>query len=145
MKLQSKTNELPEYLHGRKASEVFLEYAMPAINMLLEGTGNKLNIKELENMLVIPSCIWNKVVAETDTNTNIDNSVTDILLQVDQILRHNIPPGGEEWLHFLRQRKIIDFKKYHYYIKYTVHRKNNNELGVQVEHAPANYNNVVKF
>lgn len=145
MIIQSKTNELPEYLHGRKASEVFLEYAMPAIDMLLEETGNKPSVKELEKMLVIPSCIWNKVVAEIDTNINRDNSVTDLLLQVDQILHHNIPPGGEEWLYFLRQRKVIDFKKYHYYIKYTVHRKNNNELGVKVEHTPANYNNVVKF
>ena len=145
MIIQPKINELPEYLHGRKASEVFLEYAMPAINMLLKDTGNKLSAKELETMLVIPSCIWNKVIAETDITINRDNSVTDLLLQVDQILHDNIPSGGEEWLHFLRQRKVIDFKKYHYYITYTVHHKNNNELSVEVKHTPVNGNNVVKF
>ena len=31
------------------------------------------------------------------------------------------------------------------HITYTVHRKNNNELSVQVKHTPAHGNNVVKF
>lgn len=45
--------ELTPYLHNRKASEVFLEYAEPYLQILLEEIDDIPSNKKLEKILII--------------------------------------------------------------------------------------------
>lgn len=135
MKQSLNDKELPAYLHGRKASEVFLEYATPMMNIALESIDHKPSIKEIEKILRVPCCIWNMMVAETDPH---NSRIKDELQQIDKILHHNIPPTADQLLHFMQQRKKTDFKQYRYYLaSCEVYKKSNIEIGVRVQHMPA--------
>lgn len=108
------------FLKKRKASEVFLDYAMPYLNIILNEIEHQPSTMDLENILRLPWCIWNKIVAEVELKQEIS-----ILL--DQALRlyyYNIPPGREQLIEELKARKRRDFKQYNYYLgRYQVYSK----------------------
>jgi len=124
--------KLPTYLHGKKASEVFMEYSSPCVNILAEEMGRAANIIELEKILRLPWYIWNKVIAESDSKDRLKG----LLQQVRNIYRYNMAPGAEQLMQDLEERKRTTFKLYKYYlVEYKVYKKNNGELMVSLQHA----------
>lgn len=126
--------ESPVYLQGRKASEVFLEYAAPVISLILEEMGRPLSIEEYDKLLKLPWYLWNKIISETDTKDNL----VSLLKQMDNIYHNNMPFGAEQLIRFMEERKRTDFKQYKYYLgKYEVYKKSNGEVTIRIQHIPA--------
>jgi hypothetical protein len=113
--------ELAPYLHNRKASEVFLEYAEPYLQILLKERDDIPSNKELEKILKLPWCIWNKVVSEEKDPGKV---LADLLKYADSVYTYNMPPGAAKLMEDLKQRKKTDFKQYKYFLgNYKVYKK----------------------
>jgi len=99
-------NKLPKELKGRKASEVFLEYANPYIEMYLEEKG-KASLDEIEDVLKLPWMVWNAVTMQ-GKNQKID-FMTSIRLAIK-----NMPIGAGVLIESMKERKLKKFAKYRY-------------------------------
>lgn len=91
---------------GRKASEVFLEFADPLLEIYLAEKGGA-TLTEIEEILRLPWVIWNAVVMQ---NTN---SKIDFMASIRLAIR-NIPEGAVMLIEAMRERKLKDFAKYQY-------------------------------
>ncbi len=126
-------NQLPPHLKGRKASEVFMEYVEPFLTKLLsdrvdKGINTTPSIEEFEQILRVPWCIWNAIVAETVPNNKIN-----FLEWIDSLVSH-MPPSLKELLDFMKKRKRSHFDQYRYFLGiYKFYYDQNNELRVRVE------------
>lgn len=99
-------NTLPKELKGRKASEVFLEYANPYIQMYLKEKG-KATLDEIEEMLKLPWIVWNAVIMQEKKN-KID-FMTSIRLAIK-----NLSVGANALVESMLERKLKKFSKYCY-------------------------------
>lgn len=123
--------KLSVFLQKRKASEVFVDYAMPYLNIILNDIEHEPSTTDLENILRLPWCIWNKVVAESD----LKQELSILLEQALRLYYYNIPPGGEQLIEDLKTRKRKKFKQYNYYLgRYQVYSKSNGTLIIKVEY-----------
>lgn len=113
--------ELAPYLHNRKASEVFLEYAESYLQILLEERDDIPSNKELEKILKLPWCIWNEVVSEEKDPGPV---LADLLKYAYSVYTYNMPPGAAKLMEDLKKRKKTDFKQYKYFLgNYKVYKK----------------------
>lgn len=99
-------NTLPKELKGRKASEVFLEYANPYIQMYLKEKG-KASLDEIEEMLKLPWIVWNAVIMQ-EKKDKID-FIASIRLAIK-----NVSVGANALIDSMLERKLKKFAKYHY-------------------------------
>ncbi len=102
---KQKDEELPSLLRGKKASEVFLEYAMPLINNF--DIGNNCDLKDIHMALEIPWLVWNACVFESSKNKN-----TKMMLEIKQQSKND--KKLMELISFFEQRKKISFADYNY-------------------------------
>ncbi len=125
--------ELAPYLHNRKASEVFLEYAEPYLQILLKERDDIPSNKELEKILKLPWCMWNKVVSEEKESGKV---LADLLKYADSVYTYNMPPGAAELMEDLKTRKRIKFNQYKYFLgNYKVYTKNE-IVTLNIQHYP---------
>src|SRR6185437_2407988 len=94
---------LPPELKNRKGSEVFMEYVEPFLNALVLDRAQKNiydlpSIQELENILRLPWCIWNAIIAENNLNNEIN------FLQLIDTLASNMPPSVKGLLDMMKKR-----------------------------------------
>lgn len=128
-----KNQPLHPLLKNRKVSEVFMEYTEPFLHALLldrvqKGIDDLPSIQELENVLKMPWCIWNAIVAESVMNNEIN------FLQMIDILASHMPPSIKGLLEMMKKRKRDDFEQYQYYLgNYQVYYDQNNELRIKIE------------
>lgn len=99
-------NTLSKELKGRKASEVFLEYVNPYIQMYLEEKG-KATLDEIEEMLKLPWIVWNAIIMQ-DKKSKVD-FMTSIRLAIK-----NLPAGANMLIESMIDRKLKEFAKYRY-------------------------------
>lgn len=128
--------ELPTYLHGKKASDVFLEYAEPVISISLADMDREPTIIEVDKILKLPWYIWNKVVDQFSDSKNIN--IRKLLEQMQKVYNYNMPPGARELMNSMEERKKTEFKQYQYYVaQCEVYKKSNNEISVRLSHIQA--------
>jgi hypothetical protein len=97
---------LPKELKGRKASEVFMEYANPYIEMYLEEK-KKATLDEIEGVLKLPWIVWNAVVMQGN------NQKIDFMASIRLAIR-NLPAGAVMLIESMKERKLKKFAKYQY-------------------------------
>ena len=127
-------NQLPPYLKGRKASEVFMEYVEPFLQTLLldrtdRGLHNKPTLQEFESVLRMPWFIWNAIVSQSDPGNKID-----LLAQMNSLIPPHIPDSTKRLLDYMKRRKRSHFGQYQYYLgKYKLYYGQNQEVRLQIE------------
>lgn len=92
----NKILNLPASFHGKKVSQVFLDFAMPLVNEFADDL-NSLN--ELEHALKVPWTVWNMV--ETGTIKELKKSAIK-------------DKNFKTMINFFEKRKINDFANYKY-------------------------------
>lgn len=97
---------LPKELKGRKASEVFLEYANPYMQMYLKEKG-KATLDEMEEMLKLPWIVWNAVTMREKKNK------IDFMASIRLAIR-NSSAGVNALIESMLERKLKKFAKYRY-------------------------------
>jgi len=95
---------LPKELKGRKASEVFLEYANPYIQMYLK---EKATLNEIEEMLKLPWIVWNAVIMQEKKNK------IDFMASIRLAIK-NSSAGANALIESMLERKLNKFAKYRY-------------------------------
>ena len=95
---------LPKELKGRKASEVFLEYANPYIQMYLK---EKATLNEIEEMLKLPWIVWNAVIMQEKKNK------IDFMASIRLAIK-NSSVGANALIESMLERKLNKFAKYRY-------------------------------
>jgi hypothetical protein len=98
---------LPKELQGRKASEVFLEYASPWLETYLEEV-SKATLEEIEYILKVPWLIWNAMVMKNDSNQKVD-----YLASLNLLLK-GAPLKVKKLTDSMKRRKRTTFSKYNY-------------------------------
>ena len=94
-------------MHGRKASEIFLEYVQPYLVLCFDPEYEQ-SIKKIEQGLKTPWMIWNACVMAESPNEKID-----FLLSI-RLLLNNQPEPMKELTEFLIARKKRLFHEYQY-------------------------------
>ena len=126
-------NRLPPELKGKKASVVFMEYVEPFLNTLVldraeQGVEQDFTIEELQEILRVPWCIWNAIIAEKDPRQKID-----FFAWMDRLLKH-IPASTRNLLDFMKSRKRNSFGQYEYYLgDYKLYHGEEGDLRIRVE------------
>ena len=100
-------NTLAAHLKGRKASEVFLEYADPCLRIGIEQIGRATS-EQIEQILQIPWMIWNACVIKDDPTQKVD------FMASIHLLSRNHPDEAKAFIKNMEKRKKTLFKKYHY-------------------------------
>jgi len=100
----NKMKALPKELKGRKASEVFLEYANPYIQMYLK---EKATLNEIEEMLKLPWIVWNAVIMQEKKNK------IDFMASIRLAIK-NSSVGANALIESMLERKLNKFAKYRY-------------------------------
>lgn len=99
-------NTLPKELKGRKASEVFLEYANPYIQMYLKEKG-KATLDEIEEILKLPWIVWNAVIMQEKKNK------IDFMASIRLAIK-NLSVGANTLIESMLERKLKKFARYRY-------------------------------
>jgi hypothetical protein len=99
---------LPKALKGRKASEVFKEYAEPYLEMCIQGAAMRPSLKEIEVMLKIPWLIWNATVLK-----NRSGQIIDFWASIRLLLKGQ-PIEIKKIIDLMQERKQTLFKQYDY-------------------------------
>src|SRR5258708_7806826 len=100
-------NKLKKQLNGKKASEVFNEYAAPVLEIYLQDS-REANIEEIEQVLQMPWLIWNAMVIKEDPNNKLD------YLASIKLLLKDAPLEIKKLIEFMCERKKTLFKQYNY-------------------------------
>jgi hypothetical protein len=98
---------MSEHLQGRKASEVFLEYADPFLRLGLEQLGRG-TLEQIEQILQIPWTIWNACILQNDPNQKVD-----FMASIRLLLRRQ-PGEAKLFIEQMKERKKMLFAKYNY-------------------------------
>jgi hypothetical protein len=119
-------NEEPA-LHGKKVSDVFLDYLEPILKTLVAEQPNA-TFEEYDLTLRVPWMAWNAVVLqETKPDT------TDYLKMIDQMLVGQ-PPLMRGLFEFWVRRKLTLFSKYKYMIgEYRTYKREDGEIRFSAE------------
>lgn len=99
-------NKLPKELNGRKVSEVFLDYAMPLIESVVNK--NVSNLEEVQAALRIPWIVWNSCVLKTSKNKKKNNFANELKKITDTEKEFQL------MVSFFTQRKENDFSEFNY-------------------------------
>lgn len=119
-------------LKGKKVSDVFQDYMEPFLKVLLldrieHGIHDVPSIEELDKVAIVPWCVWNAVIAESDHNNKID-----YFAMIDSSISH-MPISVKTFLSQLETRKRREFNQYQYYFRaYKFYYNQQNELRLRV-------------
>lgn len=102
----NKVNTLPKELKGRKASEVFIEYANPYLQTHLEEEG-KLIPDQIETMFKLLWTVWNAVIMQDEQNK------IDFMASIRLSIK-NLSMGPNMLIESMIERKLKKFAKYRY-------------------------------
>ena len=98
-------NKVHSILNGKKISDIFNEYASPAIELYMDDAGytslDEVSIAEIDQILRLTWLIWNAVVAKGKNTIDYLGSIT--------LLTKNTPTEAKEFIKFMRKRKEIKF------------------------------------
>jgi hypothetical protein len=120
------TNEEPA-LHGKKVSDVFLEFVDPILKTLLTERPNA-KLDEYDLTLQVPWMAWNAVVMQ-----EAKHGSTDYVEMMEQMLAGQ-PPILRGLLEFWIERKRTVFSKYKYMIgEYRTYKREDGEIRFSAE------------
>ena len=105
---------LPEMLHGRKASDIFLEFSGDFINAYIKNTGNVMpKSQQLEEIMQIPWVIWNAYAFNGKDNIAYLGSL--------KLFFNQLPPEPKRYAEDMVEKRKTIYSKYKYGLgKYTV-------------------------
>lgn len=98
----------PDVLKGRKASEVFQEYAHPYLQLYVEENP-RATAEELEKCLIAPWTVWNAVVMQ-EKNSNVD------FIAGVRLMMSAMPAEPQILIESMIERKLKAFAEYRYAI-----------------------------
>ena len=98
---------MPEMLHGRKASDVFLEFSVSFIKAYIRNNGNIMpKAKKLEEILKIPWTIWNSYSFDGKDNIAYLGSV--------KLMLKKLPPEPRRHAEEMLENRKTIYSKYKY-------------------------------